>query len=40
MSFGAQVQMANLGQEMNYLSESEQDELLNWDCEKYRRMMK
>lgn len=40
MSFAAQVQAANLGKEMKYLNESEQDELLNWDSEKYRRMMK
>lgn len=40
MSFGAQVQIANLGKKMNYLSESEQDELLNWDSEKYRRTMR
>lgn len=40
MSFAAQVQMANLDKEMNYLDESQQDELLNWDSEKYRRMMK
>ncbi len=40
MGFGAQVQIANLGKKMKYLSRSEQDELLNWDSEKYRRMMK
>lgn len=40
MSFGAQVQIGNLGKEMKYLEESQQDELLNWDSEKYRRMMK
>lgn len=40
MSFGAQVQIANLGKEMKYLEDSQQDELLNWDSEKYRRMMK
>lgn len=40
MSFAAQVQVANLKQEMNGLSESEQDELLNWDSEKFRRMMR
>ena len=39
MSFAAQVQMANLSQEMNYLSDEQQDELLNWDSEKYRRML-
>ncbi|MDE7246482.1 MAG: class II aldolase/adducin family protein, partial [Lachnospiraceae bacterium] len=40
MSFAAQVQMANLSYEMNYLSEGQQDALLNWDAEKYRRKMK
>lgn len=40
MSFAAQVQLANAAHEMNYLSERQQDELLNWDSEKYRRMMK
>lgn len=40
MSFAAQVQLANVAHEMNYLSEGQQDELLNWDSEKYRRMMK
>lgn len=40
MSFAAQVQMANLEKKMNYLSVAQQDELINWDSEKYRRMMK
>lgn len=40
MSFAAQVQMANLECEMNYLSEGQQDALLNWDAEKYRRTLK
>lgn len=40
MSFGAQVQIANLKKGMNYLNQSAQDELLNWDSEKYRRMLK
>lgn len=39
MSFAAQVQAANLSQGMNYLSEGQQDELLNWDAEKYRRKL-
>lgn len=39
MSFAAQVQAANLSYEMNYLSEGQQDELLNWDAEKYRRKL-
>lgn len=37
MSFAAQVQAANLSHGMNYLSEGQQDALLNWDAEKYRR---
>lgn len=37
MSFAAQVQMADLTHEMAYLSEGQQDALLNWDAEKYRR---
>lgn len=40
MSFAARVQLANAAHEMNYLSEGQQDELLNWDSEKYRRMLK
>ena len=40
MSFAAQVQTANLKKKMNYLNEDQQDELLNWDSEKYRRMLK
>lgn len=40
MSFAAQVQTANLKKKMNYLDEDQQDELLNWDSEKYRRMLK
>lgn len=39
MSFAAQVQAANLSHEMNYLDEGQQDELLNWDAEKYRRKL-
>lgn len=39
MSFAAQVQMANLSHEMHYLSEGQQDALLNWDAEKYRRKL-
>lgn len=39
MSFAAQVQAANLSHGMNYLSEGQQDELLNWDAEKYRRKL-
>ncbi|MCM1121225.1 MAG: class II aldolase/adducin family protein, partial [Eubacterium sp.] len=37
MSFAARVQCSNLGQEMNYLTDAQEDELLNWDAEKYRR---
>lgn len=39
MSFAIQVQAANSEHDMNYLSEGQQDELLNWDSEKYRRML-
>ena len=39
MSFSARVQMANLEQGMNCLSEEQEDALLNWDSEKYRRML-
>lgn len=37
MSFAAQVQYANSGHKMCYLSGDEQGELLNWEAEKYRR---
>lgn len=37
MSFAARVQCGNLEQEMNYLTDMQKDELLNWDAEKYRR---
>ena len=40
MSFAARVQYYNIGQEMNYLNNEQEEELLNWDSEKYRRMMK
>lgn len=40
MSFAARVQYYNIGQNMNYLSDEQEEELLNWDSEKYRRMMK
>lgn len=39
MSFAAQVQAANLSHGMIYLSEGQQDALLNWDAEKYRRKL-
>lgn len=37
MSFAARVQHGNLNCQMNYLSDTQADELLNWDAEKYRR---
>ncbi|MDE6846948.1 MAG: class II aldolase/adducin family protein [Lachnospiraceae bacterium] len=37
MSFAAKVQCGNNGQDMNYLTDAQEDELLNWDAEKYRR---
>ncbi len=39
MSFAAQVQAANRAHGMQYLSEGQQDALLNWDAEKYRRKL-
>lgn len=39
MSFAAQVQAANLSHETNHLNEGQQDALLNWDAEKYRRQL-
>lgn len=39
MSFAAQVQAANRSHEIRYLSEGQQDALLNWDAEKYRRKL-
>ena len=39
MSFAAQVQAANLTHEMIYLNEGKQDDLLNWESEKYRRKL-
>lgn len=39
MSFAARVQYANIGQKMNILSDAQENELLNWDAEKYRRRM-
>ncbi len=40
MSFSAQVMALNDGQECNLLSDSEQNFLLNWDAEKYRKTLK
>lgn len=37
MSFSAQVMSLNEGYECNFLSEEEQDFLLDWDAEKYRK---
>lgn len=37
MSFAARVQYSNKGHRMNYLTDAQKDELLNWDAEKYRR---
>ncbi len=37
MSFSAQVMLLNKNCECNFLSSQEQDFLLNWDAEKYRR---
>ncbi len=40
MSFSAQVMQLNMGNEYNLLTDKEQNFLLNWDAEKYRRNMK
>jgi hypothetical protein len=40
MSFSAQVMEQNQNCECNMLSDNEQNFLLNWDAEKYRKMMK
>lgn len=40
MSFGVQVMHINKGTECNLLSVDQQNELLNWDAEKYRKNMK
>ena len=37
MSFAARVQYGNRGRRMQYLSDAQEEELLNWDAEKYRR---
>ena len=37
MSFAAQVQYADIGHKMCYLDGTQQDELLGWEAEKYRR---
>ena len=40
MSFSAQVMFLNDGYEYNLLSDQEQNSLLDWDAEKYRKAMK
>lgn len=40
VAFSAEIAMANMNQEMDYLSDKEQEFLLNWDAEKYRKNMK
>lgn len=40
MSFSAQVMRHNQGKECNLLTDEEQNFLLNWDAEKYRKTMK
>ena len=40
LSFSAQVMLLNNGEECNFLSEEEQNVLINWDAEKYRKAMK
>lgn len=40
LSFSAQVAVLNINVDLNFLSEEEQNFLLNWDSEKYRKTMK
>ena len=40
LSFSAQVMLLNSGEECNLLSEEEQNMLINWEAEKYRKTMK
>ena len=40
LAFSAQVMLANKDTQINLLSNSEQNFLLNWDAEKYRQSMK
>lgn len=40
LSFSAQVMELNMGYECDFLTEDEQNFLLNWDAEKYRKSMK
>lgn len=40
MSFSAQVMALNHGHDCNLLSDQEQNSLLNWDAEKYRKAMR
>lgn len=40
LSFSAQVMLLNNGEECNLLSKEEQNMLINWEAEKYRKTMK
>lgn len=40
LSFSAQVMDINVSYEVNLLSDKQQNELINWDAEKYRKNMK
>lgn len=40
LGFSAQVAIRNAGRDMDFLPDREQDFLLNWDAEKFRRNMK
>ena len=40
LAFSAEIARVDMGKEMSYLTEKEQDFLLDWDAEKYRRNMK
>ena len=40
LAFSAQVALGNLGENIDFLPDGEQDFLLGWDAEKYRRNIK
>lgn len=40
LAFSAEIAVAGSGQDLSYLTDKEQDFLLNWDAEKYRKNMK
>ena len=40
LGFSAQVAIRNIGRDIDFLSDKEQDFLLHWDAEKYRKNLK